>query len=176
VGRTEAEALHPFRGQVDRGEMAFSGLVAEHGLALAGDVLVHFGHWITPDFMPKRFDTHFFLAAAPDSQIAEQDGRETTEAIWVSPRRALELEKAGEATIIFPTRMNLGRLALETSVEGALARFAREPVVTVLPEVVRQADGPAYLRIPHVEGYGQVHEPLERVADVAKPGSGSGQA
>ncbi|MEL6661382.1 MAG: NUDIX hydrolase [Pseudomonadota bacterium] len=169
IGPAEVEPLQPYRGAVDRGEHAFSELIRDAGLVLAGDCLVHFGHWITPTMMPKRFDTHFYVAAAPDGQVAEQDGRETTEAVWLNPEKALEMEKGGEATIIFPTRMNLGRLALASTTAEAVDRFSGEDVITVLPQVHSDdPEGPC-LKIPFVEGYGQVREPIGKVSNVMKP-------
>lgn len=169
VGAETVGPLQPYRSAVDRGEKLFSEVLTDAGLVLAGDCLVHFGHWITPTMMPKRFDTHFYIAQAPEGQVAEQDGRETTEAVWINPGSALEMEKAGKATIIFPTRMNLARLNLASSVEGAVDRFSNTPVTTILPEVhADHPDGP-HLKIPFVEGYGQVREPLERVANVSRP-------
>lgn len=162
--------LNPYRAQVDRGERKFSELCAEYGLVLAGDLLIHFGHWITPTFMPKRFDTHFYLAALPEGQVAEQDGREATDAVWLNPHDALAKEKAGAATIIFPTRMNLGRLGLASSVDEAMSRFAGEPVITVLPVVDKSDPAAPCLIIPDVEGYGQTREPISRVANVARQG------
>lgn len=169
VGVDVAQKLDPFRGAVDRGELSFLALIRDHGLVLATDTLVHFGHWITPTMMAKRFDTHFFIAATPDAQIATQDGRETTEAIWLSPGEALRQEETGEATIIFPTRMNLKRLALASSTQDAMERFSGAPVTKVLPEMTRDETGQPCLRIPEVEGYGQTLEPLENVKDVARP-------
>lgn len=168
VGAEMSAKLDPHRGAVDRSEMSFLDLLTEHDLVLAGDALVKFGHWITPVFMPKRFDTHFYVAAQPMGQTAEQDGRETTEAVWLAPGRALEMEKAGTATIIFPTRMNLGRLALASSVDQAMTKFGSEPVVTVLPEVIQDEDGRANLSIPFVEGYGQTLEPLGKLSGAMK--------
>ncbi|MEM0985661.1 MAG: NUDIX hydrolase [Pseudomonadota bacterium] len=169
VGQDVTEALSPMRGPIDRGDADFLELMREHDLVLALDRLVHFGHWITPTMMPKRFDTHFYLAATPPNQIAEQDGRETTEAVWLTPQAALDAEAAGTSTIIFPTRMNLKRLAMAADTSGALARFSSLPVPTVLPEVSTDAEGKPCLRIPEVEGYGQTIEPLENVKNVAKP-------
>ncbi|NBC20374.1 MAG: NUDIX domain-containing protein [Alphaproteobacteria bacterium] len=170
VGVDVAERLDPFRSAVDRGEQSFLDLVRDHELVLATDTLVHFGHWVTPTLMPKRFDTHFFIAATPDAQIARQDGRETTLATWLSPGEALRQESSGEATIIFPTRMNLKRLALVSDTKAAMSRFADAPVPRVLPEMTEDEDGNPCLRIPEVEGYGQTLEPLENVKDVAGPG------
>ncbi|MEL6860212.1 MAG: NUDIX hydrolase [Pseudomonadota bacterium] len=168
VGHDVATALAPWRGAVDRREASFLELMKTHDLVLALDALVHFGHWITPTMMPKRFDTHFYLAATPPGQVAEQDGRETTEAVWLGPQHALDLEAADEATIIFPTRMNLGKLAETETTDAALTRFAAEPVITVLPEVGKDAAGNPCLHIPKEAGYIQSIEPLQRVANVVK--------
>lgn len=168
VGSDVADALNPMRGAVDRREQSFLELIQQHDLVLALDALVHFGHWITPTMMPKRFDTHFYLAATPPDQVAEQDGRETTEAVWLGPQEALDMEEAGTATIIFPTRMNLGKLAETASTHDALIRFASEPVVSVLPVVGKDEDGSPCLHIPIEAGYIQHIEPLQRVANVVK--------
>ena len=158
VGAETATLLAPMRGPVDRGEVDFLAVIEEHDLVLALDRLVHFGHWITPAFVPKQFDTHFFIAAATSGQVAEQDGRETTEVVWTTPRAALDAEAAGTAMIVFPTRMNLARLSLVEATEDALQRFATMSVPTVLPEVTTDTSGEPCLRIPEIEGYSQVLE------------------
>ncbi|HPF22165.1 MAG: NUDIX domain-containing protein [Hyphomonas sp.] len=163
VGADVADKLAPFRQAVDKGEMSFLDLVREHDLVLALDSLVHFGHWITPVIMPKRFDTHFYIAPAPPQQIAAHDGRETTDAVWLSAEEALAQEADGRATIIFPTRMNLKRLTLASSTADALERFGREPVTTVLPRPGKDEAGQPCLFIPEVEGYGQTVELLSNV-------------
>jgi len=168
VGTDIADTMAPMRGAVDRREASFLELIKQHELVLALDALVHFGHWITPTMMPKRFDTHFYLAATPKGQVAEQDGRETTEAVWVGPQEALDLEEAGKATIIFPTRMNLGKLAETATTDAALKRFATEKVITVLPVIGKDDDGAPCLHIPEEAGYIQSTEPLQRVANVSK--------
>jgi len=163
VGAEIAELLSPHRSAVDRGEMSFLALMREHELVLALDSLVHFGHWITPVMMPKRFDTHFYLAPAPLWQIAAHDGRETTDAVWLSADEALAQELNGKATIIFPTRMNLRKLTRATSVDHAVSQFGSEPVISVLPKVGKSPDGEACLYIPEEAGYGQTMELLSRV-------------
>ncbi|MBK8199495.1 MAG: NUDIX hydrolase [Acidobacteria bacterium] len=158
-----ADKLSPFRAAVDRGEESFLELMRANDLVLALDSLVHFGHWITPIMMPKRFDTHFYLAPAPARQIAAHDGRETTDAVWLSADDALAQERDGRATIIFPTRMNLVKLAKASSVDMAVKTFGAEPVVSVLPRPGKTDDGQACLYIPEEAGYGQTVELLSNV-------------
>jgi len=162
IGPEIPQKLAPLRGAVDRGEQSFLALVAENNLVLALDTLVHFGHWITPEMMPKRFDTHFFLAPTPDAQIASHDGRETTDARWLNPSDALAKAEAGEATIIFPTRMNLEKLKAVGSVAQAREQFASTEIVTVLPELGESPDGQPCLFIPEEAGYGLTMELLDK--------------
>ena len=168
VGADVAERLSPHRGPIDRREESFVELIRDNGLVLALDTLVHFGHWITPTMMPKRFDTHFYIAPTPPEQLARHDGRETTEAVWLSPQSALDMSEDGKATIIFPTRMNLGKLAECSNTDSAVSRFKSEPVVTVLPVVGKDDAGNPCLHIPKEAGYLQSTELLEAVANVSK--------
>lgn len=163
VGRDVAEKLAPYRSAVDRGEKSFLELIKENDLVLALDSLVLFGHWITPKMMPKRFDTYFYLAPAPSEQAARHDGRETTEAVWLGAEEALAQAKAGTANIIFPTRMNLIKLARAEGVQDAVTRFANEDVVTVEPVVGKTDAGEPCLFIPAEAGYGQTVELLSNV-------------
>ncbi len=163
VGRDVAEALSMHREAVDKREMSFLELMQRNNLVLALDSLIHFGHWITPTMMPKRFDTHFYLAPAPPEQIAVSDGRETTDAVWLRPADALAQEAAGTATIIFPTRMNLVKLGRAENVAAARKQFASADVVTVLPEAGKTPDGAPCLYIPEAADYGTTMELLSNV-------------
>src|SRR5262249_6725667 len=110
-------------------------------------------HWITPEPMPKRFDTHFFLIAAPVSQLGAHDGGESVEGFWISPQAALAEAQAGKRTLVFATRMNLTKLARYATVAEAVAATRARPVVTVVPQVKRTAEG-RWLQIPAEADYG----------------------
>ena len=58
-----AEDKH--RAAMNRGERTLSELLAAEQLQPAVDAMLHFAHWVTPKGRAKRFDTQFFLAAAP---------------------------------------------------------------------------------------------------------------
>ena len=138
-------------GALDR-SASFAGLVAREGLVPATDALVPFARWITPDFMPKRFDTHFFLALAPPDQALAHDGRETVDSIWIAPREALG-EQGRRFKLLFPTERNLWKLARHADAASALAAARTAPVVTVVPERAEVEGGPG-LRIPREADYG----------------------
>ena len=95
-------------------------------MVLALDELVPYAHWITPEGMPKRFDTWFFLAAAPPEQVGAHDGKESTNSIWVSPREALEGGETGRFKLPFPTTRNLIKLGKQASVKAALDDCQRQ--------------------------------------------------
>jgi len=132
---------------------AFLEFIAAEQLVLALDLLVPFAHWITPAPMPKRFDTHFFMAVAPADQVGVHDGREAVESVWIAPRRAVEDAHAGKFTLVFATERNLIKLGGAASVEDAIVRARREPIVTVMPEVFKDEAGKRHLRIPKDAGY-----------------------
>jgi 8-oxo-dGTP pyrophosphatase MutT (NUDIX family) len=152
----EIEAAH--RAALCDGKTTFLKVITENGLLLALDELVSYAHWITPEGMPKRFDTWFFLAAAPPEQVGAHDGKESTDSIWVSPREALAGGESGRFKLPFPTTRNLIRLGKQTSVKAALADSRGKPIVTVMP-VMTKLNGGRQLRIPLEAGYdGEVFE------------------
>lgn len=154
-------AVH--RHAVDRGEMSFLELIKENGLMLCLDDLVPFAHWITPEMMPKRFDTRFYVAKTPDGQTAVHDGREAIDAIWSRPGDILEKAKAGIATVIFPTRVNLEMLEDMGSTDKVMAEAAARTPVIVMPHVQNREDG-AFLVIPREAGYRISEEPFESIS------------
>src|SRR5579885_3428698 len=156
--RRAAEIEAASRSALCEGKTSFLDVLAGNDLHLALDQLVPYAHWITPEGMPKRFDTWFFLAAAPPDQLGAQDGKESTDSIWVSPREALEGGESGRFKLPFPTTRNLIRLGMQGSVSAALADSHGKPVVTVMPIMTRH-NGGRQLVIPREAGYdGEVFE------------------
>jgi 8-oxo-dGTP pyrophosphatase MutT (NUDIX family) len=153
---TEIEAMH--RTALCEGKTTFLEVLADTGMSLALDQLVPYAHWITPEGVPKRFDTWFFLAPAPPAQAGAHDGKESTDSIWVSPREALAGGESGRFKLPFPTTRNLVRLGKQSDVQGALDDAGHRTIVTVMP-VVTKLDGRRQLRIPAEAGYdGEVFE------------------
>lgn len=156
----QTEAIGALRQAIDKGEASFLDALVAHGLVLALDGLVPFAHWITPEGMPKRFDTWFYVAETPPEQLAACDGREAVDATWIRPQDALAAAREGRRTIIFPTRLNVEKLAESSGAHAALEAARTRRIVTVEPKVVKE-DGEMILTIPAEAGYSVTREPLE---------------
>jgi 8-oxo-dGTP pyrophosphatase MutT (NUDIX family) len=154
---SEIEAAN--RAALCEGKISFLKVLSDNGLLLALDELVPYAHWITPEGVPKRFDTWFFLAAAPPEQVGAHDGKESTDSIWLSPREALAGGDSGRFKLPFPTTRNLIRLGKQKSVQSALDDSRARKIVTVMPVLTKLAGGGRQLRIPLEAGYdGEVFE------------------
>jgi len=160
----------PFRGderaaaareEIGKDRRPFIDLIEELGLYLDLEALTVFARWITPPISPRRFDTWFYVARAPQDQLALCDGQETVDAEWIAPAEALRLGEAGERTVIFPTRMNLKLLAEAKSAEDAVTRARARELITVEPKLTER-DGERFLVLPPNAGYGDVAEPVSR--------------
>ena len=148
-----AELSNRYRASLLAGEITLNDMAETEDLQIATDRLVPFAHWITPVGGRRRFDTHFLVARAPRGQLASHDGWETLDVVWITPDAAIFDAEAGNRRVVFPTRMNLRKVARSATAEEAVLEASRTPVVTVLPEV-QEADGVRHLRIPIEAGYG----------------------
>ena len=146
----EIEARH--RAALSERKTTFLEVLADSGMVLALDALVPYARWITPEGMPKRFDTWFFLAAAPPEQLGAHDGRESTDSLWLSPREAIAGGASGRFKLPFPTTRNLIKLGKQPNLKAALDEARGKPVVTVVP-VMTWLNGGRQLRIPLEAGY-----------------------
>lgn len=147
------ETLQPFRKALEKREVSLADLLKRERLRLAYDHLVHFAHWITPANMPKRFDTHFFLAQSPFGHEGSHDGRESVDSIWITPQNAINDRK--KWNVIFPTKANLMKLGESASVLDALERARATTPLPVTPWVEQGPEGQV-LRIRDDAGYQQV--------------------
>jgi 8-oxo-dGTP pyrophosphatase MutT (NUDIX family) len=154
IAAQEAHALvERYRAPILAGSSRFRDLIAGEGLQLATDLMVPFAHWITPESLPKRFDTYFYLVAAPVEQLGVHDGSESVEGIWITPQQALRDGEAGSRTLVFATQMNLVKLARYRTVAEAVSASRAAPVVTVMPTFERSPTSTTYY-IPEAAGYG----------------------
>lgn len=130
----------------------FSQMIRQARIKLDIENLVPFAHWVTPEPMPRRFDTHFYLAPH-NGQEAVHDGNEAISFRWVNPKRVLSDWENDQIPLMFPTRLNLMKLARASTVAEALRQAKRAKVIRTLP-VVDMNDAGVSLSIPPESGYG----------------------
>ncbi len=153
VGAVDLKGIEErWRAKLTKDEANIRDLVEAEDLELATDLMTPFAHWITPTFAPKRFDTWFFLAEAPEDQIALHDGSESVDSVWISPQQAIAEAAAGSRTLVHATTKNLELLAEARTVAEALSQASQRKIVTVEPWV-EQRDGKRFLHIPEGAGY-----------------------
>jgi 8-oxo-dGTP pyrophosphatase MutT (NUDIX family) len=150
--------VEAYRARLIESRTTFVDIVRAEDLVIATDLMVPFAHWITPEFAPKRFDTQFFLVAAPIGQLGAHNGGESVEGIWIAPGQALRDAESGRRTLVFATQLNLEKLARYRTVAEAVAETRSAPIVTVMPRVSRTASGRT-LVIPAEAGYGGTEFP-----------------
>jgi len=150
VDAARAERLMPFRNE------SFVRLLEAEDLYLPAGELAFIGHWITAPGRARRFDTRFFLAAAPAGQQGSHDANETVHDVWIRPQEALERAARGEIELVFATRQTLSEFARFASVEEAVHHARSLPAVEPNracwatgkdgPKLFRRAD-PQYFEI-----------------------------
>lgn len=131
----------------------FREFVQRSGARLRLGALTNFSHWVTPVDEPRRFDTYFYVASAPEGQVAIPDGSEIVGSEWVSPSGVAAAARRGEAPIIFPTLMNLDRLAESDSPASAISAALARPPFTVQPIFEVDENGGRVIVIPAEAGY-----------------------
>jgi 8-oxo-dGTP pyrophosphatase MutT (NUDIX family) len=114
--------------------------------------LVPFSRWITPVEVKTRFDTFFYVAAAPSGAEPRVDGSECVGWRWMRPADALAAGQSGELMLVFPTIKHLEQLAELESVEHALTVARARDVQPILPKVVHE-NGEAHVLLPGEPGY-----------------------
>jgi 8-oxo-dGTP pyrophosphatase MutT (NUDIX family) len=132
-------------------------LSEEASLALEPTRLVHWGRWITPSSEPKRFDTHFFVAAAEPHQQPSIVAGEIVAWKWLPLAHWPKLTEGGGFPVPMPTQVVLREVAEALAHHGSMGELlARErgrsihpvmPKMTTNDEVVLPWD-PEYAALP----------------------------
>ena len=155
-----AAELSNYRLELQEGKRSLRQIAEDYDLELeAGRLSVH-GHWITPEVVPKRFDTLFFTAAAPTDHEATHDGVESSNHVWIQPEEAIAQARRKQKKMNLPTLANLQTLAGFERAEDAIESSRQRKVVPILPTVTSDGDGNK-LVIPADVGYPFTEEKLE---------------
>ncbi len=122
-------------------EISFHQVLEALDARLDGASAAYIAHWVTPEAEPRRYDTRFFaLHVAPGLPVSPQES-EVSDALWITPARALERHHHGKLPMIFPTIHTLEELARFDSPAELLADYRTRDVPRLLPRLVPAPEG-----------------------------------
>jgi len=107
----------------------------EAALVLAAAELHPWSRWVTPEVVPIRFDTRFYVALAPAHSKPVPDRAEVDEARWLTPTGALEEHASDRLELSFPTVKHLEELTGFDDADTVIAEAARRHVEAITPKV-----------------------------------------
>jgi recombination protein RecT len=142
--------LAALRRAMHAGEIGFGDMLERFDVSVDASQLRYFSRWITPkaELATRRFDARFFVARAPDDQVAEADATEVLDGRWIAPSDALAANARGEIKLILPTIKHLERIMPYRTVDELFAFARTKTIVTVTPEV---QPGPRFVLVPELE-------------------------
>lgn len=164
----EEAAILPVKGTLTDAELAairkqpLRDVLVERGLVLDLGSLHPFARWITPEAEARRYDTRFFVMAAPAGQSGAHDEHETVSSFWASPAEILRRWEAGQAQLMPPTHASIALLATCKSSQEVFDLAATACLDPICPRLVVE-DGKAMLVLPGHPAH-EVKEPRLRGA------------
>jgi recombination protein RecT len=108
-------------------------LSEEANVAIAPSDMHVFSHWITPPTEPRRYNTIFFVARAPQGALGIADAHETHDAQWMTASDALARYTSGDLLLVYPTIKHFERVAHISNTAELLAFAQTKPIVTIMP-------------------------------------------
>ena len=99
----ELTGLAADRRRLEEGGLGLGELLRARGLSLRSDLLRWWSRWVTPAEQPRRFDTHFFVAALPEGQVTLDTTAEAEEVSWLPVADAVTAADAGSLVMLRPT-------------------------------------------------------------------------
>jgi glyoxylase-like metal-dependent hydrolase (beta-lactamase superfamily II)/8-oxo-dGTP pyrophosphatase MutT (NUDIX family) len=108
------------------GALRFGPFLAANGLTLDAALLAPAGRWVTPEYLPLRYDARLFLVPLPPGEEAEIWPGELAGGGFVRARRALARWERGEILLYPPNLHAVRTLAADGPPDLALLRAPPE--------------------------------------------------
>ena len=139
-------AVH--RADVDSGRRRLAAVCVDEGLRLDVGAIHYFSRWVTPLGAPRRYDTRFFVAAAPAEQVALHDDHEVIGTRWLTPAAALADHEAGRITMIFPTVRTMVALEQFGTAAEVLDHTAGQGAIEAVLPLIEDVGGGMRIVLP----------------------------
>jgi 8-oxo-dGTP pyrophosphatase MutT (NUDIX family) len=153
-----------YRQPLNEGKITLAEIIRQEDLVVLPELLIPYAHWITPEIVPQRFSTRFFLAEMPHhGQNAVTDKDELTSSLWVTPGEALQMYTAGKISMMPPTLKTLEEMAEFCAIDELFAAARNRKIYPIMPQPMKSG-----LKLPHDPEYS-----IERYKQPARPGETS---
>ena len=153
-----------YRQPLNEGKITLAEIIRQEDMVVLPELLIPYAHWITPEIVPQRFSTRFFLAEMPHhGQNAVTDKDELTSSLWVTPGEALQMYTAGKIAMMPPTLKTLEEMAEFISLDELFAAARNRKIYPIMPQPMKGG-----LKLPHDPEYS-----IERYKQPARPGETS---
>jgi glyoxylase-like metal-dependent hydrolase (beta-lactamase superfamily II) len=119
------DKLGNYRQALLREEITFPDILTAEGLTVSAEPFRFLGEILTPEFAPVRYDTKFFLAELPETQMPSIITGELVAGHFYTPARAIALWKDGEIDIVPPVVFMLLQM-MNLPLEPALERILQD--------------------------------------------------
>ena len=105
----------------------------EAGIELVHEHLIHTAHWTTPEHLPRRYSTWFFLCPIYQQVDVVVDDCEIRDYRWISPANAMREIASKRLRVPHPTHVTLRDLLDYSSLDQVLAGIGKQDI-RVFPE------------------------------------------
>jgi 8-oxo-dGTP pyrophosphatase MutT (NUDIX family) len=162
--------FNDYRPELNASQSTLAEIARKEKILLFPDVLVPYAHWITPEFEKMRFNTYFFLARLPSEQTPVADAVELTESLWVTPQKALEMQRQKEIVLMPPTLKTIEELSAFKDIDELFSAAKKRIIYPILPQLAENS-----LKLPHdpeysIEAYKRPPNPDEPSRILAENG------
>lgn len=109
------------RFQLVEGSLSFADFLERRSLVLRADLLRAWSHWITPEWVTRRYDTRFFIATVPAGQETRDVGGEADSVAWIPVAEAFAAFADRSLAMMLPTGSTLRDLLVYRDAAAAMA-------------------------------------------------------
>lgn len=112
------------RRELDAGA-SLAAVLGARRLAMRTELMRPLARWVTPAWVPKRFDTHFFAARLPEGAKGRVATGESTESLWCPVAAAIEGAQAGSLPVPMATLDVLREIRDRGSLDAVMGAWIR---------------------------------------------------
>ena len=138
-----------YRRKLSASQITLVEIARREKILLFPDTLIPYAHWITPEFEKMRFNTRFFLAELPPCQTPVADAVELMESLWVTPQKALEMQREQKILLMPPTLKTIEELAAFRDIDELFSATKKKIIYPIPPQLAGNS-----LKLPHDPEYG----------------------